>query len=482
MTGDTTIRPSSSRQPSSSRSVEEQVGSLWALATATIVLHAIVGFAQYQLAWEGSLVLAAPLYYAATIALLACYAGLVRRVGLAPTRQMWRLLILVPFAIQLAWLLSLPVLAIDAYSYLVDAAHAHSGLNPYQHAVREAGGTAFGNELVAYRWRPTHGISPYGPVWMNIIRAIGPLTGNIPLAILAVKAVAFGAVAFAAWLIYRSAPDPLRARAFTTFWWNPAVIIEGAGEGHNDAVMIAAVVLSLWCLRKHAPIAAAGALTLAVLTKWIPIFFAPAYLTYVWHQRMITPRTIVVGGALIVAIVAVAYWPLWIGMATFAGIGNVGGPRFVASTTGALIDVLPDKRIVAQMVRASAALVALAVVVRAALTGHSHALLVRACALVSVVYVLLASPLYWAWYILLPIALLALAGDVALVFALTAGSRFVAPLDLIRLTGAIRWSTEVWLTTVIALWIPLAFLVWRTRRRHEAPAAASVAMDRRTLL
>jgi len=41
-------------------------------------------------------------------------------------------------------------------------------------------------------------------------------------------------------------------------------------------------------------------------------------------------------------------------------------------------------------------------------------------------------------------------------------SRIVAPLDLIRLRGELSWTTEVWLTTVIALWLPIAYIVWRT--------------------
>ena len=33
----------------------------------------------------------------------------------------------------------------------------------------------------------------------------------------------------------------------------------------------------------------------------------------------------------------------------------------------------------------------------------------------------------------------------------------MAPLDLLRLQGAINWMTQTWATTIIALWIPLIF-------------------------
>jgi len=77
------------------------------------------------------------------------------------------------------------------------------------------------------------------------------------------------------------------------------------------------------------------------------------------------------------------------------------------------------------------------------------------------VYVLVAAPLFWAWYVVLPIALLALADAVPLTIILTVTSRIVAPLDLIRLRDGLSWTTQVWLTTAIALWIPLAYIVWR---------------------
>lgn len=443
------------------------------LAFASVVLHAAVAVAQYLMAWGPDVVLATVLYYAATIALLGVYIGVIQQVGASPSRRTKQLVVLVPLAIQIGWLLFLPVLAVDAYSYLVDAAHAHAGLNPYQHAVREAGGTAFGLELATYRWRPVHGISPYGPAWMNIVRAIGPLTTNIALAIFVVKLIALIAIALSAWLLYRTVAPASRVRALTVFWWNPAVIIEAAGEGHNDAVMVAAVILSLWCLRKQAPVAAAGALTIAVLTKWVPVLFGPAYLLYVWRTGMLTRRAIAAGGALVIAIAAAAYWPFWVGMATFDGMRKVGGIRFVASTTGALIRLFPDRGIYAYALRGCAALVTAATTAWGAWTSRTLEDLIRACAIVALVYVLIGSPLYWAWYVLLPIALLAMAGDVATVCVLTVASRLVAPLDLLRLAGLFPWSAEVWLTTIVGLWLPLAF-VTRHAVRTGAPRHRNV--------
>jgi hypothetical protein len=48
----------------------------------------------------------------------------------------------------------------------------------------------------------------------------------------------------------------------------------------------------------------------------------------------------------------------------------------------------------------------------------------------------------------------------SLVIVLAATSRIVAPLNLIRLSGGFSLTTEVWVTTVIALWLPLAYIAW----------------------
>jgi hypothetical protein len=75
-------------------------------------------------------------------------------------------------------------------------------------------------------------------------------------------------------------------------------------------------------------------------------------------------------------------------------------------------------------------------------------------------FVLAAAPVYWPWHVMMPIALLALAGDFSLIIVVTATSRIVAPLNLVRVRGGVSLTTEVWLTTVIALCLPLAYIAW----------------------
>ncbi len=315
---------------------------------------------------------------------------------------------------------------------------------------------------------------------MNLLRIVGPFARDVEIGVRLLKLIAFSATMLTAWLIFHAAPATTRVRAFVAFWWNPVVIIEGAGEAHNEAVMIVLVVLSLWCVRRNAVAGAAGALAAAVLTKWIPAFFGPAYLLYLWRRRLLTPRTILLSTLVVAGIAVLAYWPFWIGADTFAGIQNVGRPRFIASSTGVFIRLLGYDLEAAQILRTVAAVVLGVASVHAAVVSRTDTQLIRACAATALVYVLLASPMYWAWYVMLPIALLALLDDLALVLVLTTVSRVVAPFDLMRLEGWFSWANEVWATTIIALWLPLAYIGWRaittrgrrTRASRYAPSPA----------
>ena len=439
------------------------------LAALTVILHILLATVQQRLARGDAIGTTAVFYYAVIAAVLASYAGVIRSAGKAADRRTWRVLVGVPILLQFGWLLVLPVLSIDAYSYLVDAAHAHAGLNPYVHSVKEAGGTELGRTLAAYNWRPVHGVTPYGPVWLGILTSIGPYAADVEVGVRLLKLLAVAATALTAWLVFLVAPEPVRVRAFTAFWWNPVVIVEGAGEAHNDVIMTLAVLMSLWCLRRHAIVPAAAALTAAVLTKWIPAFFAPAYLMYVWRQDLLTRRTLLLGGAVVAAIVIGTYWPFWAGADTFDGMRNLSRPRFIASTTGSLIRFLGQYPSATALLRALALSSVIVAALYAAAVTRTLNDLYRACAICALGYVLVASPTYWAWYVLLPIALLALTGDMPLIFVLTASSRLVAPLDVIRLRGGVSWPTEVWLTTLIALWLPLAFIAARAVRARSTP-------------
>jgi hypothetical protein len=202
-------------------------------------------------------------------------------------------------------------------------------------------------------------------------------------------------------------------------------------------------------------------LGIAVLTKWLPLLLAPAFLVYAWRRGWLRASTIAAAVVTVVAITALTLVPVWAGADTFNGIRRLGTPRFVASTVGTLGYAMGADYY--GLVRALASSVALAVALYGAWLSRTHATLLRGCGMTVLAYLLIASPLFWAWYLLLPIAILVLTRDLTLVLVLTAASRAVAPLDLLRLRGGITWTEEAWITTVVALWIPLVFIAVRGR-------------------
>jgi hypothetical protein len=149
-------------------------------------------------------------------------------------------------------------------------------------------------------------------------------------------------------------------------------------------------------------------------------------------------------------IAAVTFWPVWAGAVTFAGLRAMSYPRFIASTTGVWLSVLPSTDFVARLLRGAAACSTVLLVLVGGARHRSWSDVVRSCALISVGYMLLAAPVYWAWYVLLPVTLLILSGDFALVLVLTLTSRIVAPLDAVRVKGLFTICSSGWSVPCIA--------------------------------
>src|SRR5262249_21206484 len=106
----------------------------------------------------------------------------------------------------------------------------------------------------------------------------------------------------------------------------------------------------------------------------------------------------------------------------------------------------------------------------AALTVHDTKSLLRACGAVSVVYLVVA-PGYWSWYVVLPVALLALAPrglPALMILIMSLGARLAASIDALRIHGAMSWPTEVIAATVVGIWLPALAVItvggWRWYR------------------
>ncbi len=296
---------------------------------------------------------------------------------------------------------------------------------------------------------------------------------GLSTSIVLIKALVLSANAMIAATIFATVDTGAEDRRVATmlYWWNPVVIIECAAEGHNDALMVLPVMLGLYLIAKRQSIRGVVGLAAAVLVKYLPVLFGGPVLVYLWRtsDRRRFARTILLAAPLAIVLAVCAYAPLWAGRDTFRGVRLAGMPTFGPGTSGALFWVaartIGSVR-AAKYIAFGGAAFLLAVVAASSRRVCNRETLFDACATVALAYVLVATPRYWSWYVVMPTALLALSptrANAALILVLTACAAAVAPWDILRVAGAISWPLESWATTLIGVWIPLLFWIARDR-------------------
>ena len=512
---------------SSTAASRRQIGWIVIIGLVSGMLYALVYWAQRGLYLNGlyaniggvflfgvprdraRLFFDAGVYLSATIGLFLLYAWLLRRCEHQLVATPWsrRLALGFPVLFNLVFLLGRPLLSIDIFSYI---AHGYlgttPGFNPYQDAVRDVINTSFGRGLVLFGWRPVHGVSPYGPLWTQVEILVFQLSQDVPTVLLMLKAVIVAASLGSAaiiWKILGHVRPKDQLLGTLAYLWNPMIVVEFASEGHNDALMIVFVLLGLYLAVRMWRSFAIASLLMGVLSKFIPLILLPAQIIYLWKRRqnwMHFALRVILGLGLGIGIAALLYQPVWIGMDTFQGVREQGRPSFYASTLVPLLVFLQRTREETAAAQLSLLILggifALFTLVTS-LRVHDDDSLLRACASIALAYLLLASPTYWPWYAALPLALMALTPHGVfrwMIFVLTFCSRVVAPIDDIAVNGFLdsvfryrhpagAWGIEVWSTTIIALLIPLAFVLglcaWQiiadARRSRRRPTATDVS-------
>ena len=383
-----------------------------------------------------------------------------------------------PVLFNAALLAGRPSLSIDVFTYIAHGYQASIGQSPYAHPVKEVAEMPFGRELARFGWIPVHGVSPYGPIWTEIEATVVRATPDIPAAMLAIKTIvtlfSLGCALMIWSILAKVAPRP-QLIGTLLYLWNPVTIVEFAGEGHNDAVMMFFMLLSLFLWLRAREGVSMVATACAALVKVVGVMLVPLELVYAWrthHDRRRLVGQILVGAGIAAGIAVLVLAPVWIGWHTFDGLRAHSRPSILASTPGVLYWYL----IRSHSEQASALLLSTmmtgafaAAVAFACLTVKDAASLLRACGFVAVVYLVVA-PGYWPWYAAMPIALLALTPDRTFVWAIVAvsvASRLAAPIDTLRLDGWMDWEREMFIVTIVGVWLPVALLsiraAWRPR-------------------
>jgi alpha-1,6-mannosyltransferase len=410
-----------------------------------------------------------PIIVLGVFALYVCVLGLSRR----PLSRDLRLAAFgFPVIFSLFWLLVAPVFSSDVFAYIAHGyVQVELGDNPYLVHSSAVAASPLGPELVTYGWQPVHPATPYGPVLTHLETAIVWLSGaDVRLSMLLFKLVAVASslgVAAVIWMILDRVRPQDRDIGTIAYLWNPAVLVEVAGEGHNDAITTLLALATVLLVLRRQVVGGVLTMVVAALTKYVPVLLAPALLGYLWRgaqdKQFVLWR--IAGGAVAGAGVAAAlYAPYWAGQQTFSGLASSGRAGHTGSTQTVLAEVFSrvvseQTALVAVSVAATATVVLAAIVI--AVRVRTPTDLLRGTAVLMVIYTLL-SPAYWPWYVVLPIAFLALVPRgtfLVLIVAMSLASRLVAPLNSLYVDGIIGRPTFFLLTWVGAVGLPLLAVV-----------------------
>ncbi len=170
-------------------------------------------------------------------------------------------------------LLAPPLLSTDVFSYQAYARMwALYGANPYLHGPHAIALDPL-YPFIGAKWVTTPSV--YGPVFMTISSLSAPL--SIAASALAYKAIAALASLATVALVWNAARlrgvQPVKAAALVGL--NPLIVVYGVGGGHNDLLMLAALVAGVYLLLQHRQGTGGGMIAIAAGVKLTAGLFLP---------------------------------------------------------------------------------------------------------------------------------------------------------------------------------------------------------------
>ena len=241
--------------------------------------------------------------------------------GSAGARTAVRLVVIAGVVASVALILTPPVLA-DLYDYAMFGRMVLTrGLNPYVTPPSALQGDPL---LPLANWQDytTH----YGPVFTGLSVAAAWLgAGGAIATALAFKTLATGFGALAAWAASRLAEREGRSGLLplALIAWNPLALIESAGSGHNEMVMMGLALAGLLVMARGRSSLGFVLLVASVHVKWVSaavvglVLIAHLHGLDGWRARA---RQLAKLLAVAVAMTVVLYLPFWAGSDSMAAV------------------------------------------------------------------------------------------------------------------------------------------------------------------
>ena len=263
--------------------------------------------------WIDFTALAIWLQMACFLALYAPYAAALRSARHRGDIEAGRALLCFGVLFELTALCSRRLFSTDLFSYVLNGRIiAVHGANPYLDVPAQFPEDPY---LPLVDWREVP--SFYGPLWTLISAGLSWLGGEqLGVTLLLFRLVPAAAAICASFLIWRllRRSRPHEAALGVALWsWNPLVILESAGSGHNDALLAFLLVVAVAGVVYRRAILGLTALVAAALVKYSALVLGPLY--FLLLLRRATDRrerrSVLLGlvaGALLTAICFVPFW------------------------------------------------------------------------------------------------------------------------------------------------------------------------------
>ena len=224
----------------------------------------------------------------------------------------------------------------DLFSYTMYGHIAGAyGLNPFT-----AIPSAFPEVRILHWIHPIWHDAPsiYGPAWVDFSVWVGRSVARwtdvdkVLAYKLAVNLAHLAGIAILALVVRRLRPG--RAlESVALYAWNPLILFEFGGNGHNDAVMVALMLLAVLLYASRSAWSGVVALGVSFLVKMSSVLLVPYYVVAWAREQRPLWRFFAVGalaGATLLAVVVAFYVPWWVGPETVAPILKWSqGPMFL---------------------------------------------------------------------------------------------------------------------------------------------------------
>ena len=260
--------------------------------------------------------------------------------------------------------------------------------------------------------------SAYGPVWHLISAPISWASGDdIPRAVAGYKLLAIVGLLLGGWLIARALAVNRPHDAATgalLYLWNPLVLWEVAGNGHNDAVMLAPLLLAYvaWTRRRDAWVL--PLLGIATLIKFVAAPLLPVAAVALWRRAGGWPAR----WRLVARTSSLGAVALLLGLFPFYDLGAIRtsiadtNTLFVVSPANMVAHLLENTYPVSEVKRwlklIGWGILAAALVVAVGSVWRRPDRLVRASFELFFVFLMVVTTYFQGWYLVWPLALAAL--------------------------------------------------------------------------